>query len=163
MGCLSASKEEKSLTRKLCSYRVDPEVERSSKVPAEGLACAQHMDMSCSFPFYSLPKVTKRIKSRWHQASLKNPVGACCLCDTSWLKRETQFSKVVCGIRSPSAPYWCLHWSPASASTTITICALNKQADLRRGRRKWRAEGLFGGFILLLSSSWALWHLGVCQ
>lgn len=64
MGCLSASKEGKRLTRKLCSWSVNLEVESSRRVPAEGLVCAQHMDMSCSFPFYSPHEVTKRTKSR---------------------------------------------------------------------------------------------------
>lgn len=32
MGCLSTAKEEKSLTEKLCSYSVNPEVETRSEV-----------------------------------------------------------------------------------------------------------------------------------
>lgn len=39
MDCLSASKEEKLLTRKLWSYSVNLEVERRSKVSAKGMTC----------------------------------------------------------------------------------------------------------------------------
>lgn len=66
MGCLSTSKE--LVTRKLCSYSVNLEVERKSKVPAECMAYAQHMDISCSSSFYNMPKVTEKTKSRQRPA-----------------------------------------------------------------------------------------------
>lgn len=77
MGCLSASKEEKLLTGKLC---INPEVERRHEIPAERRACAQHMDPSL---FTVCPKLPRGQDQDEDQTGLQNPVGTCCLCDTS--------------------------------------------------------------------------------
>lgn len=60
MGCLSTSKEGKRLTRKLCSWSVNLEVESSRRVPAEGLVCAQHMDMSLVLSLSTAPPKSPR-------------------------------------------------------------------------------------------------------
>lgn len=82
IDCLSASKEEKLVIRKLCSYGINLEVEGGSRVPAERVTLLSTGTCPALSLFTACPKSPRGQNQDEDQPGLQNPVGTYRLCDT---------------------------------------------------------------------------------